>query len=136
MAATFEKVNPDVVVIVGNDQQEVFCDKNMPAFSIYWGASGPYHAAATEARAVRPRGAAGAWEAGGCPRPASLHVPALGLDPEVRGERESRARSASTSSAPSTSSMIVEIFSTSVECVFTRISSTAWAARYVSVCTR
>jgi Catalytic LigB subunit of aromatic ring-opening dioxygenase len=39
MAATFEKVNPDVVVIVGNDQQEVFCDKNMPAFSIYWGES-------------------------------------------------------------------------------------------------
>ena len=37
LAATFEKVNPDVVVIVGNDQQEVFCDKNMPAFSIYWG---------------------------------------------------------------------------------------------------
>ena len=39
MAATFEKVSPDVVVIVGNDQQEVFCDKNMPAFSIYWGES-------------------------------------------------------------------------------------------------
>ena len=39
MAATFEKVNPDVVVIVGNDQQEAFCDKNMPAFSIYWGES-------------------------------------------------------------------------------------------------
>lgn len=39
LAATFEKVNPDVVVIVGNDQQEVFCDKNMPAFSIYWGES-------------------------------------------------------------------------------------------------
>ncbi|MEZ5764036.1 MAG: hypothetical protein R3D69_07110 [Xanthobacteraceae bacterium] len=37
LAATFEKVKPDVVVIVGNDQQEVFCDKNMPAFSIYWG---------------------------------------------------------------------------------------------------
>jgi Catalytic LigB subunit of aromatic ring-opening dioxygenase len=39
MAATFETINPDVVVIVGNDQQEVFCDKNMPAFSIYWGES-------------------------------------------------------------------------------------------------
>jgi hypothetical protein len=39
LAATFEKVNPDVVVIVGNDQQEVFSDKNMPAFSIYWGDS-------------------------------------------------------------------------------------------------
>jgi hypothetical protein len=37
LAATFETVNPDVVVIVGNDQQEVFCDKNMPAFSIYFG---------------------------------------------------------------------------------------------------
>jgi hypothetical protein len=39
LASTFAKVNPDVVVIVGNDQQEVFCDKNMPAFSIYWGES-------------------------------------------------------------------------------------------------
>ena len=39
LAATFEKANPDLVVIVGNDQQEVFCDKNMPAFSIYFGES-------------------------------------------------------------------------------------------------
>jgi hypothetical protein len=37
LAASFEKVNPDVVVIIGNDQQEVFSEKNMPAFSIYWG---------------------------------------------------------------------------------------------------
>src|SRR5262249_9478249 len=37
LASSFEKVNPDVVVIVGNDQQEVFCDKNMPAFSVYYG---------------------------------------------------------------------------------------------------
>jgi hypothetical protein len=39
LADTFDKINPDVVVIVGNDQQEVFCDKNMPAFSVYWGDS-------------------------------------------------------------------------------------------------
>ncbi|MDQ8729950.1 hypothetical protein [Bradyrhizobium sp. LHD-71] len=39
LAATFETANPDVVVIVGNDQQEIFCDKNMPAFSVYWGES-------------------------------------------------------------------------------------------------
>ena len=27
----------DVVVIVGNDQTEAFSDRNMPAFSIFWG---------------------------------------------------------------------------------------------------
>jgi hypothetical protein len=37
LAASFEKINPDVVVIVGNDQTEAFCDKNMPAFSVYFG---------------------------------------------------------------------------------------------------
>ena len=29
--------NPDVVVIVGDDQEELFFDDNMPLFSIYWG---------------------------------------------------------------------------------------------------
>ncbi len=47
-----------------------------------------------------------------------------------------RSRSESTSSDPPTRSMIVEIFSVSLACVLTRISSTAWAVRYVSVRTR
>ena len=37
LADTFEQVNPDVVVIVGNDQHEVFSERNMPAFSVYYG---------------------------------------------------------------------------------------------------
>ncbi len=39
LSETFAKANPDVVVIVGNDQTEAFSDKNMPAFSIFWGES-------------------------------------------------------------------------------------------------
>lgn len=39
LAEVFERARPDAVVIVGNDQQEVFGFGNMPAFSIYWGES-------------------------------------------------------------------------------------------------
>ena len=31
------EADPDVVVIVGDDQEELFFDDNMPLFSIYWG---------------------------------------------------------------------------------------------------
>jgi hypothetical protein len=37
LAETFRQVKPDVVVIVGNDQHEVFDERNMPAFSVFWG---------------------------------------------------------------------------------------------------
>jgi OH-DDVA oxygenase/3-O-methylgallate 3,4-dioxygenase len=37
LAATFRKVSPDVAVIIGDDQEEVLLDDNMPAFMIYWG---------------------------------------------------------------------------------------------------
>ncbi|MCH8296687.1 MAG: extradiol ring-cleavage dioxygenase [Chloroflexi bacterium] len=33
------EADPDVVVIVGDDQEELFFDDNMPLFSIYWGDS-------------------------------------------------------------------------------------------------
>jgi hypothetical protein len=36
---TLKDVNPDVVVIVGDDQEEMFFDDNMPLFSVYWGDS-------------------------------------------------------------------------------------------------
>lgn len=39
LAAMFEQARPDAVVIVGNDQQEVFGFGNMPAFAIYHGES-------------------------------------------------------------------------------------------------
>jgi hypothetical protein len=37
LAAVYERVKPDVAVVVGNDQHELFADDIMPAFTIYWG---------------------------------------------------------------------------------------------------
>jgi hypothetical protein len=45
MQAIFAKVKPDVAVIVGNDQKEIFTEANMPAFMVYRGETlrnGPY----------------------------------------------------------------------------------------------
>ena len=39
LAATMARVAPDVVVILGDDQKEAFQDDNMPALSIYYGAT-------------------------------------------------------------------------------------------------
>src|SRR5919205_1104258 len=37
LAETLARVAPDAVVIIGDDQEEVFYDDNMPALSVYWG---------------------------------------------------------------------------------------------------
>ena len=37
LAAKYAEVAPDVAVIVGNDQEELFTDDNFPAFAVYWG---------------------------------------------------------------------------------------------------
>jgi hypothetical protein len=37
MARVFHEVRPDVAVIVGNDQMEIFDDGLIPAFSVLWG---------------------------------------------------------------------------------------------------
>lgn len=37
LADTFAKVSPDVAVIIGDDQEEVLLEDNMPAFMVYWG---------------------------------------------------------------------------------------------------
>jgi len=37
LAAKFAEVAPDVAVIVGNDQRELFTEENFPAFAVYWG---------------------------------------------------------------------------------------------------
>lgn len=42
LARTLDDVNPDVVVIIGDDHKEVFLDDNMPAISVYWGETLPY----------------------------------------------------------------------------------------------
>lgn len=37
LADTLDRVAPDVVVILGDDQHEAFDDDNMPALCVYWG---------------------------------------------------------------------------------------------------
>lgn len=37
LAAKYKDVAPDVAVIIGNDQRELFMEDNFPAFSVYWG---------------------------------------------------------------------------------------------------
>jgi hypothetical protein len=37
LAATIAEVNPDIVVIVGDDQDELYSAGNIPAIGIYWG---------------------------------------------------------------------------------------------------
>jgi hypothetical protein len=42
LAEALERFAPDVLVILGDDQQEAFHDDNMPAFCVYWGEQVPY----------------------------------------------------------------------------------------------
>src|SRR5713226_4733552 len=37
LAAALAEAEPDSVVLVSNDQQELFYDDNMPCFAVYWG---------------------------------------------------------------------------------------------------
>jgi hypothetical protein len=37
LARAFDEARPDAAVIVGNDQHELFLERNMPAFALYWG---------------------------------------------------------------------------------------------------
>jgi hypothetical protein len=37
LADTLARVSPDIVVILGDDQEELFSDENMPAVLVYWG---------------------------------------------------------------------------------------------------
>ena len=37
LSETLERVKPDVLVILGDDQHEAFEDDNMPAINVYWG---------------------------------------------------------------------------------------------------
>lgn len=42
IAQALRDVNPDVVIMIGDDHREVFQDDNMPALSVYWGETLPY----------------------------------------------------------------------------------------------
>ncbi len=41
LASRLAEVRPDRIVIFGNDQMEVFCGENQPAFLVHWGAELP-----------------------------------------------------------------------------------------------
>jgi Catalytic LigB subunit of aromatic ring-opening dioxygenase len=66
MAAKFAEAKPDVVVIIGNDQREMFTDENTPAFLVYTGAKIENIPETEEAKAKFPPGIAIA-EIGHCP---------------------------------------------------------------------
>lgn len=41
MASTLQETNPDITVIISDDQDEWFYDHNMPRFAVYWGETVP-----------------------------------------------------------------------------------------------
>lgn len=41
LSATLRHVNPDVTIVIGDDQDEWFYEDNMPALSVYWGDTAP-----------------------------------------------------------------------------------------------
>lgn len=60
LSATLAEVHPDTVVLIGNDQQELFYDDLMPTFAIYWGETIPLIARKPSPSAPAYRNAA-AW---------------------------------------------------------------------------
>ena len=66
LAAKFAEVKPDVVVIIGNDQRELFTDENTPAFLVFAGGKIENVPETEEAKAKMPPGIAVA-EIGHCP---------------------------------------------------------------------
>lgn len=79
LAAKIDAVAPDVVVIVGNDQKELFTEENMAAFTVYWGAEIPNRPRTREQVATLPPGIAIA-ERGHAPPAEIIHpgCPPLG----------------------------------------------------------
>ena len=37
LSEMLDEVSPDILVVIGDDQKEMFLDDNMPAFSVFWG---------------------------------------------------------------------------------------------------
>lgn len=66
LAARFKEMRPDVVVIVGNDQRELFRDDNTPAFMVYTGGKIENIPLTEEQKSKLPAGIAVAEE-GHCP---------------------------------------------------------------------
>jgi len=78
MAAKFREVKPDAVVIVGNDQRELFGEDNTPAFLVFDGSKIENIPETEEAKAKMPPGIAIA-EPGHCPPGGAIYPGATGL---------------------------------------------------------
>jgi hypothetical protein len=78
LAAKFAEVQPDAVVIVGNDQRELFTDDNTPAFLVYAGSKIENIPETEEAKAKFPPGIAIA-EIGHCPPGGAVYAGANDL---------------------------------------------------------
>jgi len=78
LAAKFAEVRPDAVVIVGNDQRELFTDENTPAFLVYAGSKIENIPETEEAKAKMPPGIAIA-EIGHCPPGGAVYPGAADL---------------------------------------------------------
>jgi OH-DDVA oxygenase/3-O-methylgallate 3,4-dioxygenase len=80
MASVYREVKPDLAVIIGNDQHELFVEDIMPAMTIYWGAEVP-NCPAREEQAVRMPAGIHLAEAGHAPPRTLIHPghPQLGL---------------------------------------------------------
>jgi OH-DDVA oxygenase len=66
LASRFRAARPDIAVIFGNDQSEIFCDDNIPAFAVYSGDTVSNIPKPADQRAKLPPGVAEA-ETGYCP---------------------------------------------------------------------
>ena len=73
LADRVRAARPDIAVIFGNDQSEIFKDENIPAFAVYAGATVDNLPKNAERRAELPPGVAEA-ELGYCP-PVAAHYP-------------------------------------------------------------
>jgi len=78
MAAKFQEVRPDAVVMIGNDQRELFRDDNTPAFLVFTGSKIENIPETEEAKAKFPPGIAIA-EVGHCPPGGATYVGASNL---------------------------------------------------------
>lgn len=72
LAQVYREVKPDVAVIVGNDQHELFVEDVMPAMTIYWGAEVP-NVPAREDQAARMPAGIHLAEAGHAPPQPLIH---------------------------------------------------------------
>ena len=78
LAAKFAEQKPDVVVIIGNDQRELFTDENTPAFLVFAGGKIENIPETEEAKAKMPPGIAIA-ETGHCPAGGAVYAGQSGL---------------------------------------------------------